>query len=354
MKVCLFIFFLLMFPVLQDCTRPGTQGKVRSQVDTIGFAQYSWQMDSIFARIAPEDKMESGEEYKMVICPHDDYAYAGGLYSLALSGVKAPVVILLGVAHKARQFGLENELVFGTYTEWKAPPGNVRVSKLRDSLLARLSPETFIVHDSMMMIEHSLEAIVPFLQRNNKCVEIVPVLVPYMDFSTMQKISAELAMALSKLMKDEGMVFGKDLAVVISNDALHYGDQDWGGADMAPYGCDSVGNAKANAKDKQIIEEALTGPLSSFKARAFYDFTVSNEDYKAYAWTWCGRYSVPFGMLLSAKLQEMSGEPFLEGSLLDYRSSLLNPHLKVDDLGMGVTAPANDHHWVSYVGMVYR
>ena len=31
--------------------------KVRQQKDTIGFAQYAWQMDSVMARISSDDKV---------------------------------------------------------------------------------------------------------------------------------------------------------------------------------------------------------------------------------------------------------------------------------------------------------
>lgn len=153
--------------------------KIRNLIDTIGFAQYPWQMDSIIDRIQDADKEPVNDTYKAVICPHDDYAYVSGLYSKTLAGLKAKIVVMIGVAHKAKKFGLQDKLVFDSFNQWKSAAGIIKVSPLRDMLLAKLSPETYVVHDSMMQIEHSLEAINPFLQRNNKNVEIIPVLIPY-------------------------------------------------------------------------------------------------------------------------------------------------------------------------------
>jgi len=57
----------------------------------------------------------------MVICPHDDYTYVGTLYPELLQNVKAPNLILIGVAHKAAQLRIEDSLVFDSYTDWKGP-----------------------------------------------------------------------------------------------------------------------------------------------------------------------------------------------------------------------------------------
>ncbi len=329
-------------------------GHIREQIDTVGFARYSWQMDSIFNRIAPEDKQKSDAIYKAAICPHDDYTYAGGLYAKTLSGIKAKTVVLIGVAHRANNFDLKDKLVFGSFDAWKAPAGTLKVSALRNQILAKMPKNSVVVHDSMMQLEHSLEAITPFLQRKNPDTEIIPILVPYMRFDDMQKFAAPLAQVLHELMKENNLTYGKDLAIVISNDAIHYGDEDWGGSDMAPFGTDKRGTADVKAKEMDIITQILSDTLSTSKIMQFNKITVKAEDYMQYNWTWCGRYSVPFGLLLANSLNTLENGKPLVGTFLDYRSSLDLPHLKVEDLGMGTTAPANNHHWVGYVGMGYN
>jgi len=322
--------------------------------DTIGFAQYAWQLDSIVDRISPSDKKETGTTFKAAISPHDDYAYAGGLYHKTLQNIKAKTVILVGVAHGASIFNLQDKIILGSFTEWDCAYGPIKVSPLRDSLVANLKKESFVVHNDMMELEHSLEAITPFLQKFNPEVEIVPMLVPYMKFTDMELFSEDLASVLASEMKKQNLSYGEDVAIVISNDAIHYGSTGWGGKDLAPFDVDLDGNQQAHDKDMKIIVECLVGTLSSKRVKTFTEYTVMPEDYKEYNWTWCGRYSTPFGLLTANKLNEKLHGEALNGSLIGYRSSIKDPHIQVEDIGMGHTAPALPTHWVAYVGMGYN
>jgi len=307
--------------------------KVRQLADTIGFTQYKWQLDSIISRIHPEDKRTTAQVFKTVICPHDDYGYAAGLYNKTLEGIKAKTIVLIGVAHKARNFGLENKLVFGAFNEWKSSDGIIKISSLRDELIKNLNKETYIVHDSMMQLEHSLEAITPFLEKNNNEIEIIPLLVPYITFEKMNLFSSELANTLNEIMKKKNLKYGEDLAIVISNDAIHYGDEGWGGSNLAPFGVDSLGNEKARQKDLKIIKQCLVGELNHGKMKTFNQYTIQTDNFKEYKWTWCGRYSVPFGLLFANELNNLIENRSLTGEMLGYRSSYPNSHIKVNDLG---------------------
>ena len=103
----------------------------------------------------------------------------------------------------------------------------------------------------------------------------------------------------------------------------------------------------------EIIKTCLIGPITPEKIKKFTEYTVKRKDYHAYKWTWCGRYSVPFGLLTSYHLSKLlDRNP--EGTLLGYASSIDHAHLRVDDLRMGTTAPANIHHWVGYVAVGYK
>lgn len=328
--------------------------KIRHLEDTIGFPQYKWQMDSILSRIAVEDKISTPIISKAVICPHDDYAYAAGLYKKTLSSIKANTIVLVGVAHRARNFDLKDKIVFGSFQEWKTAYGTIKISPLRDSLVSMIPDSTYIIHDEMMQLEHSLEAITPFLQHKNKNVEILPMLVPYNSFENMDAFSEVIAKALSDLMKENNLNYGEDLAVVISSDAIHYGSEDWGSSNLAPFGTDSLGTLKAYQKDLDIIDSYLTKEITEKGIKAFNKTTVKEDNYMEYNWTWCGRYSIPFGLLMANKLNILlKGEP-LNGSLVDYRSSIHNKHIQTKDLGMGTTAPAKNTHWVGYAGIKYR
>ncbi len=66
----------------------------------------------------------------------------------------------------------------------------------------------------------------------------------------------------------------------------------------------------------------------------FNKITVKEENYMKYNWTRSGRYSIPFGVLMTYTLKLILHiKPFLD-SLEDYRSSIQNKRIKVDDLGM--------------------
>ncbi len=212
----------------------------------------------------------------------------------------------------------------------------------------------WMVHDDMQEIEHSLEAITPFLQHQNRLVEIIPILVPYMNFKQMEKISAQFSKTLAKIMHERGLKFGDDVAIVISNDAVHYGDEDWGGKNMAPFGSDNAGNQKALDLEKEIITTCLSGQMDTKKIKTFTEYTVQKKNYKEYKWTWCGRYALPLGILVANKLNELLYDSQLNGHFLNYATSIDHEHYPVEDIGMGTTAIANSHHWVGYVGMGYR
>jgi AmmeMemoRadiSam system protein B len=336
---------------------------VRTVVDTVGFPHTAAQTDSVMNRISRLQgdvleklytgfRLDSSTAWKTVICPHDDYAYAGYLYPLALRHIRAGTVLMFGVAHKAKQFGIEDRLVFGTYDAWKGPYGNVPVSDLRDAMFDHLPAESWVVSDSLMAAEHSLEAMIPILQYFNPRVRIVPVLVPAMQFERMQDIASMFAFGLAHEMEQRGWTWGRDLAILISSDAVHYGDRDWGGKNLARYGADDFGYARAVEHETKLVG-LLAGRPDDEKIEALYDSLVQKDDFRQYRWTWCGRYSVPFGMLTAEYLQDPLQEDEF-GRVLAYGTSIGQSHIPVADLGMGTTAPATIRHWVGYAVVAYK
>ena len=341
--------------------------RIRKPVDPVGFATRSWQMDSIMKRIARLQGMKMNEaldngsiqkymSWKLAISPHDDYTYVGWLYPAVLRNVKAGTVILLGVAHKAKKYGVEDRMVFDSYDYWQEPFGPVRVSSLREAIMNKLPKSAYIVHDSLQAAEHSIEAIVPFLQYYNSRIEIVPILVPAMSFKTMKKLSSCLAEALYSLGQYNGqnLQIGRDYTIVVSSDAVHYGCEDWGGADYAFYGCDTAGYHKAVDHEFEIMRNSLLGAITEDRVKAFIGFTVQDTNYHTYKWTWCGRYSVPFGLLTLMQLENYMHSNSSEGQLIGYSTSLAEKPIPVNDLKMGVTAKATIKHWVGYPGIVYH
>jgi AmmeMemoRadiSam system protein B len=332
---------------------------VRPLADTVGFAHLGWQMDSIMSRIGRSERQNAVADVfhyeanpRVIISPHDDYSYVGSLYPAALQNIRAKTVIIFGVAHKAKQLNLENQVVFDSYDYWRGPYGNVKVSGIREEIIKHLPDHLFQVNDSMQRIEHSVEAIIPFLQYYNHDIQIVSILVPYMSYDRMLEIAGPLSVSIRKATIDKGLAWGKDFAFVISTDAVHYGDEDWGGKNYAIFGTDSSGYNKAVAHENEIID-MLSGDLDPQKIKAFCNFTVEENDFHEYKWTWCGRYSVPLGLLTAVMLNEATGDKPLVGSIIGYSNSINHPSIRVDDLGMGLTAPAGMRHWVGYAAIRY-
>lgn len=318
------------------------------------YAKHDYQMDTIYSRLGIED-VANDLQWKAAISPHDNYSFAGELYYKSLHGINAPNIILIGVAHRARNYDLQDKIIFGTFDQWQSPYGGINVSSLNEEIMSRLPEDNFIVHDSMQVIEHSLEALIPWIHRKNRSAEIVPILVPYISYAGIDSISANLALAVNGIIEDNNWVYGKDVAVVISNDAVHYGDQEWSNPDtMAPFGTDSAGTEQARQMDLEIIKTTLSDELTSDKIKTFTEYTVQQDDYKEYKWVWCGRYSVPFGLSFANKLNMLTDNEPLNGTFLGYQTSIDHEHVKIDDIGMTTSALTTNRHWVAYVSMVYE
>jgi predicted class III extradiol MEMO1 family dioxygenase len=70
-------------------------------------------------------------------------------------------------------------------------------------------PKSYLVHNDMQELEHSLEAII-LLHRKNKQLEIIPILVPYINYETIDGISTASSDVVSKILK-KGILPGKDV-----------------------------------------------------------------------------------------------------------------------------------------------
>ena len=335
--------------------------KIRPVVDTVGFAHLDWQMDSVVSRIGSQFSDEikrtvQGEDlfWRAAICPHDDYTYASWLYPAVLRNLKTKTVIIFGVAHKAKNFGLENRIVFDSFDAWRGPYGDVKVSALREKIIEKLPDDLFLVHDSLQLVEHSVESMIPFLQNQNRKIEVVSILVPYMSQIRMDSISKQLSQVIYTVTSENNMSWGKDFAFLMTTDAVHYGCEEWGGKNYAPFGCNSAGYEKAVNLEHEIISGCFTGELTNEKANRFINYTVQEEDFREYKWTWCGRYAVPLGLKVALNFQQINGTETLEGIPLGYETSISHNELPVEDLRMGKTAIALVQHWVGYAAVGFR
>jgi len=340
------------------------KGDLRGLVDIVGFAHTAKQMDFVvslceklekehFAKLEKEYGISKEKPAIAVICPHDDYYYAGRVYINVIPHIKAKRVILFGVCHWAKTFGAKDKLVFDAFKRWRGPYGPVPVSPLREEITKRLNKEDYLISNEIEGSEHSVEAIVPFLQYYNRKVEIVSILVPYMNWDRMNELGKKLAQVVGSIIRGKGWKLGEDIAFVISTDGVHYGDYGWSYYGYHPFGCDIKGYEKAVAQDHRLVNNYLAGILKSSKIEKLFSLLVDPSDPTKYRITWCGRFSVPFGTNFLAQLMKELNHKPLTGYFLRYGTSISFPTLPVEKLGMGPTAPSNLHHFVSYIGVGY-
>ena len=328
---------------------------LRGQQDKVGFASTSEQMAKVWElSAAPPAPERLGETPKSgvagVICPHDDYIYAGRIYRQVLPLISAKTIILVGVFHKYRKFGAHDVLVFDPYPAWRSPDGNVPVSPIRDELLARLPKDDFLKDAAMHDSEHSLEALLFWLRHARPDIEIVPVIVPVAGFARLQELADHFGSALADIMKQRNWKLGRDVAVAISSDAVHYGS-DFKYTAFGEGGVDAY--VKACDQDRSLLKGPLAGPLTVAKVQQFFAICVNPDQPADYRLPWCGRVSIPAGMLILDRLTRALGLPAPVGEPIAYGTSISAPELPVRDIGLGQTAQANLYHFVGYPALAF-
>ncbi len=331
-------------------------GEVRGQRDAVGYATTPAAMAKVWELSARGPMPESlgGKAAPGVIAvigPHDDYVYAARVYREVFPLVTAKTVVIVGVFHGYRKFGARDQLVFDPYRAWRSPDGEIAVSPLRDELAAALPKDMAVKDAAAHDGEHSIEGIAYFLRHARPDVEIVPVIVPAASFERLSAMASSLAEALAGSMHERGWKLGRDVAIVISTDGTHYGED----FKYAPYGAGGVAALEqAMAHDRKLVRDTLGGALTAQASRAFFSTVVDPAHPDQYRVTWCGRFSVTFGTLFLEQTARRLGLPPPQGIPLALGVSVDTPELAVRDVGVGPTAPANLYHFVTLPAVAYR
>ena len=339
--------------VRADMNIPSVSLELRGQRDSVGFASTAGQMSKVWELSATPPAPDSfgaplAPGVAAVICPHDDYLYAGRVYRRVLPLITARRVVLIGVFHRYRRFGEHDRLVFDPYKAWRTPDGPVPVSDLREALLSHLAPEDYVQSAAMHDSEHSLEALVYWLRHLRPDLEIVPIIVPAAKADRLQELAAHLAMALGTTLMAHDWRLGRDVAIAISTDGVHYGPD----FKYTPYGDGGIAAYRqATEKDRALLLGPLSGTLTAAKTRELFATFVNPEKPDEYRLTWCGRFAVPLGLMLLERLSRDLGP--LSSHPVAYATSVGGPELPVRDLGLGATAPANLYHFVSYPAVAF-
>lgn len=346
------IFIVLGFAVVSGLLGQGT----RTIRDDVGYCWNIRQLDRLMDYLASASiQEETGQLPSLIagISPHDDYLYAGGVYYPLFKRINAKEVVIFGVTHSSVRKALgdpREKLIFDTYTYWRGPYKHVNISKLREYLKEKLDKKLYITSNEAHQAEHSIEAMIPFLQHFNRDVRITPIMVTGMNFETMERVSGELASVIASYMKENNLKIGKDVFLLISADANHYGKD----FDNIPYGEDEKAHRLGTERDQKIANTYLSGEMAVGKIKGLTG-ELWGETYKDYKDTvWCGKYSIPFGMLTVIHLLEkFDSDRCLIGKVFQFSDTYTGGVIPLKKAGLGITAPFSLKHWVSFFSAGY-
>lgn len=321
---------------------------IRAIKDSIGFCWNSNEMDRFINFLEKKSHTKNFTVKNLIaaISVHDDYLYAGKIYYPLFKLIRTKEVIIFGVTHGTvrKEIGdLKNLLILDDYGEWQGVYSNVRISELREKIKSNLSNEYFITNNKAHSIEHSIEALIPFLQYYNREIKITPIMVTQMNENSMDEISVKLSEVINEYIKEKNYELGKDIFILISNDANHYGVD----FNNSPYGLDLIAHKIATENDKRIINENLNCEINKTTIHNLYNEIIPNESNKNIP-LWCGRYPVIFGLKTLENLIDKKSIQKIQGKLIKYSDTLTEKVLPFENTSMGLTAIFSPKHWCGW------
>jgi AmmeMemoRadiSam system protein B/AmmeMemoRadiSam system protein A len=181
-------------PVIAGLWYPSTQSDLKQMIDRLTLQSQKTRVQ------IPQDK-----PLKALILPHAGYIYSGltaAHASLVLSEGKYSNVVLLGPDHRV---GFRNGAI-SAVNAYQTPLGLIRLHKKATQL--RLNSDLFQSSAASDRKEHSLEAVLPFLQYYLKEFELIPIVMGPGDIN-------QLAEAIDPLMDENTLL-------VVSSDLSHF------------------------------------------------------------------------------------------------------------------------------------
>ena len=343
------IIFILFMSVMLN--RKVNAQSVRPIRDNVGFCWSASEMDNVISFLDKNDNAEKSfpsRNLVAAISPHDDYLYAGRIYYPLFKLIHAKEIVIFGVTHGTVRKAMDdpkNILIFDKFDKWKGPYGNVEISPLREILKNNLPKSEFIISNKAQKIEHSIEAMIPFLQHYNRNIKITPVMVTEMPYSRMDSVSSNFAEIVEKYISKNNLKLGKDIFFLISSDANHYGED----FSNSPYGLDKKAHKSATDRDKQIAGNHFNCEITTADIKDLSRQIWDSNNKKKIIPLWCGRYPIIFGLSTVDKIvHKLNGEK-LEGKLFKYSDTKTEGVLPIKGTHLGTTAPVSYKHWVGFL-----
>ena len=209
-----------------------------------------------------------------VIVPHAGYIYSGELAAKTLCSVQIPkTVLLIGPNHT----GQGSPVSLSTET-WTTPFGSVPVNtNLADHIVNE--HKSIVVDEAAHANEHSLEVQLPFLQKLQKNLSVVPLTVAHLSYDKCEEIAEALSSSI--------LQYGEKTLIVASTDMSHYESR-----------------SVAEVKDKLALDAIIT-----MDPRTLYSTVHKNKI------SMCGVIPVVITLLICKKIGAK------KASLLDYMDS---------------------------------
>ncbi len=321
---------------------------IRPIRDSVGFCWRANEMDKVISFLSKDAANKyhfNSEGLVAAISPHDDFLYAGRVYYPLYPLIKAKEIVIFGVTHGTVRKAMndpQNILIFDSYKKWRGPYGLVNISPLREKLTNSLPKDFFMVSNKAQRIEHSIEALIPFLQHYNRNLTITPIMVTQMPFERMENISAKVAEIIKSYIKEKNLKLGKDIFFLISNDANHYGKD----FNNSPYGLDSAAHRIATSNDRRILNSYINAKITGRDLKELTGEIWHNNSKPIPLW--CGRYPIIFGLLTVRKIVKTIAGKEIEGKLFKYSDTLTQGKLPIKGTHLGLTAPVSTKHWVGF------
>lgn len=172
------------------------------------------QVDSFLANARKEVKQIDA---KAIVCPHAGYMYSGQAAAYSFASVEAKLkkenttVVMIGPNHTGM-----GEMISVSFDTWRTPIGKSEADlKLAGAIIKKdmLISKNEVAH----LREHSLEVQLPFLQRINPKIKIVPICLGAQDFEVARRVAKAVFEACAQKEFEN-----RNIVVLASSDFTHY------------------------------------------------------------------------------------------------------------------------------------
>lgn len=336
----------LIFLISAFSAQTGNAQYTRPPKDTIGFAWTPTDMDRLMGYL--NKNAEAGDFPSAGlfagISPHDDYLYAGKVYYPLLKRIRAREFVIIGLTHGTVRKAIndpQDVIILDNFDIWTGPYKSIKTSPLREEIKKKLNNKFYEVNDTGQGAEHSIEALLPFIQHYNREIKITPIMITAMDYDRMKDISSALSKIIADYIEKNNLQLGTDIFFLISSDANHYGKD----FNNYPYGEDENAHRQATGNDRQIAAECINTSITDVSIIKLTEELWTKKPVPV----WCGRYSIPFGLLTITQVAGLTAGKTVEGKLFKYSDTVTEGVLPVKNTKLGLTAPADYKHWCGFL-----